>query len=61
VDAAAAALRSAIERLVSEDTSWRLEALQDKAGSDPLTAEEKLELQALIRAKAQSTRPVSAK
>jgi DNA primase len=61
VEAAAAELRSAIERLVAEDTSWRLQALQHKAGLEPLTAEEKLELQALIRAKAQSTRPVSAK
>mgnify|MGYP006316213627 CR=1 FL=1 len=61
VDAAAAELRSALERLVTEDTSWRLQALQHKAGSEPLTPEEKAELQALIRAKAQSTRPLSAK
>jgi len=61
VDAAAAELKSAVERLVAEDTSWRLQALQQKASSEPLTAEEKLELQGLIRTKAQSTRPVSAK
>jgi hypothetical protein len=61
VDAAAAELKSAVERLVAEDTSWRLQALQQKASSEPLSAEEKQELQGLIRIKAQSTGPVSAK
>ncbi|NJD30942.1 MAG: DNA primase [Gammaproteobacteria bacterium] len=60
-EAAAAEVRSAIERLVAEDALVRLQALQEKAGQAPLTPEEKAELQALIRARAQSTRAVPAK
>ena len=54
--AAAAEIRSAIDRLVAEDTLARLERLQHKALDSPLTAEEKQELQSLIRAKAQLAR-----
>jgi hypothetical protein len=38
----------------------RLQALQEKAGVEPLTADEKAELQDLLRAKAQSSRPATA-
>jgi DNA primase len=55
-DAAAAEIRSAIERLVAEDSVARLEALQQKAGEAPLSADEKLEIQSLIRSKGQVTR-----
>jgi DNA primase len=55
-EAAAAEIRSAIERLVAEDTVARLEALQIRAGEGPLSPEEKQELQSLIRAKAQFAR-----
>jgi DNA primase len=55
-EAAAAEIRSAIERLVAGDAVARLEALQLKAGEAPLTPEEKLEIQLLIRAKGQAAR-----
>ena len=55
-ESAAAEIRSAIERLVVGDTVARLEALQLKAGEAPLSPEEKLEIQSLIRAKGQATR-----
>ena len=55
--AAAAEIRSAIDRLVADDTMARLETLQHKALDSPLTAEEKQELQSLIRAKGQLARP----
>ena len=55
--AAAAEIRSSIERLQAEAALARLQALQDKARQDELTPGEKLELQALIRARGQSTRP----
>jgi DNA primase len=61
VDAAAAEVRSAIERLVAEGAVSRLQDLQEKSRQEPLTPEDKLELQALIRAKGQSTRPAPAK
>ena len=56
-DAAAAEIRSAIERLVAEECVARLETLQQKASEMPLSAEEKQEIQLLIRAKAQIARP----
>ena len=59
--AAAAEIRSAIDRLVVDDTLARLEALQHKALDSPLTAEEKSELQSLIRAKAQLARTPAAR
>ena len=61
VGAAAAEICSAIDRLVADDTLARLEALQHKALDSPLTAEEKSELQSLIRAKAQLARTPAAR
>jgi DNA primase len=60
-EAAAAEIRSAVDRLVAEHTLVRLEVLQEKAGTEPLTAEEKAELQGLLREKAQSARIAAAK
>jgi DNA primase len=57
VDAAAAEIRSAIDRLVAEECVARLETLQQKASEATLSAEEKHEIQLLIRAKAQIARP----
>jgi len=59
--AATAEIRSALDRLVAEHYLARLQALQEKAGMEPLTAEEKAELQGLLREKAQSARPAGAK
>jgi DNA primase len=59
--AAAAEIRSALDRLVAEHYLTRLQTLQEKAGMEPLTAEEKAELQGLLREKAQSARPATAK
>jgi len=59
--AAAAEIRSALDRLVAEHYLTRLQTLQEKAGTEPLTAEEKVELQGLLREKAQSARPATAK
>ena len=59
--AAAAEIRSALDRLAAGHGLARLQALEDKARSEPLTAEEKAELQALLRAKGQSARPSGAK
>jgi DNA primase len=59
--AAAAEIRSALDRLVAEQALARLQVLEEKARSEPLTAEEKAELQGLLRAKGQSARPVAAK
>jgi DNA primase len=60
-DAAAAEIRSALERLVADERVARLEALQAKARESPLTPEEKSEIQSLIRAKAQADRPAQPK
>ncbi len=54
--AAAAEIRSALDRLVADHALARLQALHEKAQLESLTAEEKAELQGLLRAKAQSTR-----
>jgi DNA primase len=59
--AAAAEIRSALDRLVAEHALARLEALHEKAGVEPLSAGEKAELQELLRAKAQSARSTAAK
>jgi DNA primase len=56
-EAAAAEIRSAIERLIAEDAVARLEALQLKAREAALSPEEKLEIQYLIRTKGQLARP----
>jgi len=62
-DAAAAAseIRSALDRLVSEHVLGRLQALEDKARDEPLTAEEKSELQGLLRSRTPSARPPAPK
>jgi len=60
-DAAAAEIRSAIDRLVDEDTVTRLEALQEKAREAPLSAEDKLEIQSLIRTIGRAARSGQAK
>ncbi len=54
--AAAAEIRSALDRLVADHALARLQSLHDKAQIESLTAEEKAELQGLLRAKAQSAR-----
>jgi DNA primase len=54
--AAAAEIRSALDRLVADHALARLQTLQEKAGLEPLTAEEKVELQGLLRTKGQSAR-----
>jgi DNA primase len=59
--AAAAEIRSALDRLVAEHALARLQVLEEKARSEPLTAEEKAELQGLLRTKGQSARPAAAK
>jgi DNA primase len=59
--AAAAEIRSALDRLVADHALARLQALHEKAQVESLTAEEKAELQGLLRAKAQSTRTPAAK
>ena len=59
--AAAAEIRSAVDRLLAEESVLRLQALQDKARQDDLTAGEKAELQALIRSIGQSGRSQPAK
>jgi hypothetical protein len=59
--AAAAEIGSALDRLVAEHSLARLQTLQQKAGTEPLTAEEKAELQGLLREKARSARPATAK
>jgi DNA primase len=55
-EAAVPEIRSALERLVSDHALDRLQVLQEKAGVEPLSADEKTELQELLRFRAQSTR-----
>jgi DNA primase len=59
--AAAAEIRSALERLVTEHALVRLQVLEDKARDEPLNAAEKAELQGLLRAKGQSGRGAAPK
>ena len=59
--AAAAEIRSALDRLVAEHALARLQALQEKAAGEPLSPAEKAELQHLLRSKAQSARPATPK
>ena len=59
--AATAEIRSALDRLVTDHVLVRLQALEDKAREEPLTAEEKAELQGLLRARGQTARPSAAK
>jgi DNA primase len=59
--AATAEIRSALDRLVTDHVLVRLQALEDKAREEALTAEEKTELQGLLRGRGQSARPSAAK
>ena len=59
--AAAAEIRSALERLVAEHAMVRLQALEERARDGALTPGEKQELQALLRSKGQSARPAATK
>ena len=59
--AAAAEIRSALDRLVDEHVLVRLHALEEQARLQPLTAEEKAELQRLLRTRSPSARPNAAK
>jgi len=45
-----------VDRLVAEHALARLQVLEEKARLEPLTAEDKAEMQELLRAKAQSGR-----
>jgi DNA primase len=60
-EAAAAEIRSSLERLVADHTLDRLQALEEKSRTEPLTAEEKTELQGLLRSRVQSARAPAAK
>ena len=59
--AAAAEIRSALDRLVADHALARLQVLEEKARMEPLSADEKAEMQGLLRARAQSARPSAAK
>ncbi len=59
--AAAAEIRSALERLVTEHSLVRLQVLEDKAREEPLNAAEKAELQGLLRTKGQHGRSAAPK
>jgi DNA primase len=56
-EAAAAEIRSALDRLVAEHVLGRLLELKEKARDEPLTPAEKAELQGLLRSRAQPPRP----
>jgi DNA primase len=60
-EAAAAEIRSALDRLAEEHRLGRLQALQDKAREATLTAEEKAELQGLLRSRARTAQPPATK
>jgi DNA primase len=60
-EAAVPEIRSSLERLVADHALDRLQVLQEKAGLEPLSSEEKAELQALLRSRAQSNRVPGAK
>jgi DNA primase len=60
-EAAAAEIRSSLDRLVADHALDRLQILEEKARGEPLTAEEKTELQGLLRSRAQSARTPGAK
>jgi len=59
--AATAEIRSALERLGADHALGRLRALEDKAREQPLSPEEKMELQDLLRDRGQSARSSRAK
>src|SRR5690606_29616112 len=54
--AASAEIRSAVDRLVAEEATLRLQVLREKAGQEELSPGEKAELQSLIRTIGQSNR-----
>jgi len=60
-EAATAEIRSSLERLVADHALDRLQALEEKSRAEPLTAEEKTELQGLLRSRIQSARAPGAK
>jgi predicted O-methyltransferase YrrM len=60
-DAAAAEIRSSLERLVADHALDRLQVLEEKARTEPLTIDEKTEMQGLLRSLARSSRPQGAK
>jgi len=60
-EAAVPEIRSALERLVADHALDRLQVLQEKAGVEALSAEEKAELQGLLRSRVQSVRVPGAK
>ncbi len=60
-EAAAAEIRSSLERLVTDHVLDRLQALEEKSRAEPLTAEEKTELQGLLRSRVQSASAPGAK
>jgi DNA primase len=60
-EAAASEIRSSLERLVADHTLDRLQALEEKSRAEPLTSEEKSELQGLLRSRVQSARAPGAK
>jgi DNA primase len=60
-EAATAEIRSSLERLVADHALDRLHALEEKSRAEPLTAEEKTELQGLLRSRVQSARAPGAK
>jgi DNA primase len=60
-EAAVPEIRSSLERLVTDHALDRLQALQEKAGAEPLSAEEKAELQGLLRSRVQSGQGSGAK
>jgi DNA primase len=59
--AAAAEIRSALDGLLNEHLLGRLQALEEKARGEPLTAAEKAEMQGLLRARVQSARSAAPK
>jgi DNA primase len=59
--AAAAEIRSALDGLLNEHLLGRLQALEEKARGEPLTAVEKAEMQGLLRARVQSARSAAPK
>jgi DNA primase len=54
--AATAEIRSALDGLSTEHLIGRLQALEEKSRGEPLTADEKAEMQGLLRARVQSAR-----
>ena len=60
-EAAVAEIRSSLDGLVADHAIDRLQVLEGKARTEPLTPEEKSEMQSLLRSLAQSARAPRAK